>query len=591
MIDLTAVPSALLVPVLEGNLRRLEKRHKVYDHVLEAVRLDLGADAVWLDRGIAGGGERLVAGDERRCAFDLSQSLIDETVNAAYGGSAPSGATVVAEPARLPAIPRLLSTVAALLPGTTVPLPPNVLLQRVEVDGRLHGVLGAARAEGAFAIGQGRRLGRLAAVLEQDLERRNEERLARVLDRIREKVVSALRPQDLAYQILDGLHQLVRYDHSAALLTWHQESGLFRVAAEKIVWAKAKSAFIGHEVKASPELLATLRGPSAVRRLSPRGALAPSDRTWCELLDYYRGGGIPEVRDLLCAPLFFDDEFLGVLKIADHRGRAFDDHDARVVERFLPSAAVSLRNVRVKQALEDQAMQAEIRAGLVTLARAVAHDVNNAIGAILPLAEQAREDLREGRVDAQTLAQDLDLMIDKAALCKRIFSNMLRVAGKRASGGGPVDLRSVIEEMMPIFESQSSASGVRLELDLPAGLPCVRFSKHHLERVLWNLVTNAIEAMGRRDGRVVIRGRASDGDGGVALSVVDDGPGIDPEHLGKVVEPFFTTKPNGTGLGLSLVRSLVWQNEGDLEIRSVPGSGTEVLMRLAGAGCGVEVEP
>ncbi len=523
--------------------------------------------------------------------------MIDETTN--DGGAARPGpvtAGVAAAAAGLSnnspsaATTALVSTVAALLPATAVPVPPNVLLQRVEVNGRLHGVLGAARADGAFAIGQGRRLGRLAAVLEQDLERRNEERLARVLDRIREKVVSALRPQDLAYQILDGLHQLVRYDHSAALLTWHEESGLFRVAAEKIVWAKAKSAFIGHEVKASPELLASAAGfvrgaaPGAARR-----ARRASDRTLCELLDYYRGRGIPEVRDLLCAPLFFDDEFLGMLKIADHRGRAFDDHDARVVERFLPSAAVSLRNVRVKQALEDQAMQAEIRAGLVTLARAVAHDVNNAIGAILPLAEQAREDLREGRVDPQTLAQDLDLMIDKAALCKRIFSNMLRVAGKRA-GGGPVDLRSVIEEMMPIFESQTAASGVRLELDIPEGLPCVRFSKHHLERVLWNLVTNAIEAMGRRDGRVVIRGRAGDGDGGVELSVVDDGPGIDPEHLAKVVEPFFTTKPNGTGLGLSLVRSLVWQNEGDLEIRSVPGSGTEVFMRLAGAGCGVETD-
>jgi signal transduction histidine kinase len=596
MIDLTAVPSALLVPVLEGNLRRLEKRHKVYDHVLEAVRMDLGADAAWLDRGLAGGGERLVAGDERQCAFDLSQSLIDAATmeDAGAAGSRPpavsglSTAQSVAAATASQAATALVSTVAALLPGTSIAVPPNVLLQRVEVNGRLHGVLGAARAVSPFAIGQGRRLGRLAAVLEQDLERRNEERLARVLDRIREKVVSALRPQDLAYQILDGLHQLVRYDHSAALLTWHEESGLFRVAAEKIVWAKAKSAFIGHEVKASPELLAALSGQSSVRRLEPRGVLGESDRMLCELLDYYRGRGIPEVRDLLCAPLFFDDQFLGVLKIADHRGRAFDDHDARVVERFLPSAAVSLRNVRVKQALEDQAMQAEIRAGLVTLARAVAHDVNNAIGAILPLAEQAREDLREGRVDPQVLAQDLDLMIDKAALCKRIFSNMLRVAGKRA-GGGPVDLRSVIEEMMPIFESQIAASGVRLELDIPEGLPCVRFSKHHLERVLWNLVTNAIEAMGRRDGRVVIRGRP-DAAAGVELAVVDDGPGIDPDLLAKVVEPFFTTKPNGTGLGLSLVRSLVWQNEGDLEIRSEPGSGTEVRIRLAGADCGIEAE-
>jgi two-component system, NtrC family, sensor kinase len=562
MIDLTTVPSALLVPVLEGNLRRLEKRHKVYDHLLEAVRIDLGADAAWLDRGLGDGGERLFAGDQRLCGFDWS--------NALFAGAALAGDGVLALGG------------SSALPAPPAP-PANLLLQRVEVNGRLHAVLGAARAARPFAIGQGRRLGRLAVVLAQDLERRHEERLARVLDRIREKVVSALRPQDLAYQILDGLHQLVRYDHSAALLTWHQEAGLFRVAAEKIVWAKAKSAFIGHEVKAAPELLAALRGPSGVRRLRPGLGLDGGDRPLHELLDYYRGRGIPEVRDLLCAPLFFDDEFLGMLKIADHRGRAFDDHDARVVERFLPAAAVSLRNVRVKQALEDQAMQAEIRAGLVTLARAVAHDVNNAIGAVLPLAEQAREDLREGRVDPHALAQDLDLIIDKAALCKRIFSNMLRVAGKR-TGGGPVDLRQIVEEMMPIFESQTAAAGISIELDIASGLPCVRFSKHHLERVLWNLVTNAIEAMGRRHGRVRIEGRSGAG-GGVELSVIDDGPGIEADLLAKVVEPFFTTKPNGTGLGLSLARSLVWQNDGDLEIASEPGSGTAVRLRLAAADC------
>jgi len=582
MIDLTAVPSAFLVPVLEGNLRRLEKRHKVYDHLLEAVRLDLGADAAWLDRGRRGGGERLVAGDERLCAFDRSGELfepVEEDVPRAAATSTAGGSALAPAPETADATPGS--------PARPRTLPPNLLLQRVEVNGRLHAVLGAARASDAFAIGQGRRLGRLAEVLAHDLERRHEERLARVLDRIREKVVSALRPQDLAYQILDGLHQLVRYDHSAALLTWHVESGLFRVAAEKIVWTKAKSAFIGHEVKVSPELLAALRGPAPVRLLRPGIELDGNDRPLRELLDYYRGRGIPEVRDLLCAPLFFDDEFLGMLKIADHRGRAFDAQDARVVERFLPAAAVSLRNVRVKQALEDQAMQAEIRAGLVTLARAVAHDVNNAIGAVLPLAEQAREDLRDGRFDAQTLAQDLDLIIDKAALCKRIFSNMLRVAGKRA-GVGPVDLRQVIEEMMPIFESQTAATAVRLELDVPAGLPCVRFSKHHLERVLWNLVTNAIEAMGSRGGHVRIAGRAADGV--VELSVRDDGPGIEAELLAKVVEPFFTTKPNGTGLGLSLVRSLVWQNEGDLEIASEPGRGTEVRLRLAGAGCAGEAE-
>jgi signal transduction histidine kinase len=90
--------------------------------------------------------------------------------------------------------------------------------------------------------------------------------------------------------------------------------------------------------------------------------------------------------------------------------------------------------------------------------------------------------------------------------------------------------------------------------------------------------------MGTRGVCVRIRGRAAGG-GGVELAVRDDGPGIEAELLAKVVEPFFTTKPNGTGLGLSLARSLVWQNEGDLEIASEPGRGTEVRLHLAGAAC------
>ena len=181
-------------------------------------------------------------------------------------------------------------------------------------------------------------------------------------------------------------------------------------------------------------------------------------------------------------------------------------------------------------------------------------------------------------------------MIDKAALCKRIFSNMLRVAGKRA-GGGPVDLRSVIEEMMPIFESQTAASRRPARARHPRR-PALRALLQASPRA------RALEPGHQRDrgdgparGRVIIRGRAGDGDGGVELSVVDDGPGIDPEHLAKVVEPFFTTKPNGTGLGLSLVRSLVWQNDGDLEIGSAPGTGTEVRLRLAGAGDAAAAKP
>lgn len=334
-------------------MRRLGQIHKVRSHFLGAVRLYLEADSTWLYRRLRYNrslDEMYFDGDEELCDRSLLEPF-----------------------ARLerPSIPR------------------NVLLAPLRVHDRLVGVVGAAKRDRSFKVGTGRALNRFTALLGKELSLRQDERLARVLDRIKEKVISELRPRDLVYQILDGLFELVHYDHSAALLTYQQEPAQFRVEAEKIVWAKTKSAFVGHEIPATPELLQLLHN----KNLST--LLDKEHPDFYEILDYHRGRGIPRPTSILCAPLFVESELLGLLKIAGMERLPFDLRDWDVVERFLPAAAVSLRNVHLKQSLEDQAMQAEMRASLVTLARAVAHDVNNAIGSILPLADQAREDFRK----------------------------------------------------------------------------------------------------------------------------------------------------------------------------------------------------
>src|SRR4029079_10212397 len=141
-------------------------------------------------------------------------------------------------------------------------------------------------------------------------------------------------------------------------------------------------------------------------------------------LCYSRGRVIPSPTSLLCAPLHYGGEFLGLLKIAAWKRRPFDRWDESVVERFLPAAAVSIRNARLNLSLERQALQAELKATLVTLASAVAHDVNNAVGTILPLVQQVRDDLAHGVLDPGVLDQDLEVVLEKAQLCQRIFSNM-----------------------------------------------------------------------------------------------------------------------------------------------------------------------
>ncbi len=543
MIDLRTVPSSAFVDALEGNLRRLATPPKVQGYFVEALELRFEADAAWIDR-LDPKGEPSRGLFVRGNAALRDEQLVREFARATY-----------------PEMPR------------------SVLLAPLKVHDRLWGVVGVARASRDFEMGSGRDLNRMARVLGEELERREDVRLRRVDERIREKIVAELRPRDLAYQILDGLYELVHYDHSAALLVYDAASEVLRVDAEKIVWTKTKSPFVGREIAATPDLLKRLRGSGRLHVLLQEGS--GEDAVFEALLSYQRSAGLPAPRSVLAASLFFESDLLGVLRIASHDRPPLNAHDRQVVEQLLPAAAAALRNARVRVSLEDQALKAEMRAGLVTLARAVAHDVNNAIGTLLPLAEQLREEARCGRPDPATLESDLSVIIEKATLCHRIFSNMLRVTTGR-TGAGPVDANRLVTGMLPMLEALAAPRRATLLLDLASDAPLVRFSRDHLERIVWNLVTNAVEAATGRPIRITVRTRAG-ADGSLHLTVTDDGPGIPDEILSKVQEPFFTTKPDGTGLGLSICRSLAWQFGGTLAIETDPERGTVVRVTLPAA--------
>src|SRR6185295_18789666 len=537
MIDLRKAPPELFAQVLESNLQGIGPVRKLYGHFVEAVLYRLGADGAWLLG--ADGGVRVLRGDS--ALYDAERS-------------------------------------AAFLRDERRATTRTLVLARVTVNGRQVAVVGAVRREREFGQSGRRTLDKLCGVLAAELARREEQRLARVLDRIRSKIVSELRPRDLAYQILDGLHQLVDYDHSSSFLMYDPAGGVFRVEAEKIVWMKGKSAFVGREVPASAALVAAINEQPGIRQLTGDSG---GDPFW-EVLAYHRKRGIPAPASLLCAPLFFGGEFLGLLRIAAWKRRPFDRRDVGVVERFLPAAAVSIRNARLNMSLERQAIQAEMKATLVTLASAVAHDVNNAVGTILPLAQQILEDLKHGEADTELLGRDLELIVEKARLCKRIFGNMLRVARAERTGDRTVDVNQVVRETVPFFHGQAARRGIETVLDLKEELPPIRFSRNDLQHIVLNLVSNSLEAMAEKGSRVVISTRQHDGT--AFLAVADDGPGIRSDLLDQVQEPFFSTKHGGVGLGLAICRSLAWQNGGGFEIDSVPGEGTRVVVELRLAG-------
>lgn len=463
-------------------------------------------------------------------------------------------------------------------------LPFDTLIAPIRRRARAWGALTLKRERLAFEKGTGRILVRVAAVLSDALDRIDNERTLEVRDRIDRKIMEQLRPKDLFYQILDGLRTLTRYDHSSALLIRDDDDDALVLAAEQIAWTKGKSRRIGLRLPLSEDVLRVIatgdvhgfeRDEDGWREWQGQGGAALA-----RLLDYNGPSGEEgEMREnaMLCAPLLTGDGCFGVLKVAACHAGALGPYDAELVERFRSQAAVAIQNSRRAESLQARMLEAEKKHAMADLARSVAHDVNNALGSVLPLVQQLEEDARAGELERDVLVADLAQVQRGLMVCRRIFGGMLAFARGRAARSSHGQLRLAVEGMQAILKDGLDRRGIALEIDIQPDLPTIAGGQNDLEQVLLNLCTNARDAM-PDGGTLLVSARARGAN--VEFVVSDTGAGIPPENLQLVQEPFFTTKPQGSGLGLAICRSIVWEMGGKMDIDSQPGQGTRIRIAV-----------
>jgi PAS domain S-box-containing protein len=246
---------------------------------------------------------------------------------------------------------------------------------------------------------------------------------------------------------------------------------------------------------------------------------------------------------------------------------------------------------------EQQLRRAERLASLGTLIAGVAHELNNPLSAIKGFAQLM---LMDDRPEEDREA--LEIMRREAERAAKIVADLRLVARQTQESGAdraPVDLNEVVRHVVKLRRYALTTRNVELREDLSERLPAVLGDRSQLEQVLLNLVVNAEQALSGVEGerRLILRTRPSGG--GVAVHVVDNGPGIRPDHLDRVFDPFWTTKApgEGTGLGLSLVHSLVAEHGGEVRVDSEPGKGAAFTVTLPRAprrgpreGAGAEAE-
>jgi len=475
-------------------------------------------------------------------------------------------------------------------------LPPEEIMAPIVADGRALGVMVLRARRGGFEIGAGRWLSRVCRKVAHEVALREERRINRVVDQIKDKTVRELRPKDLFYQVLHGLRTLTRYDHSSALLIAEEDGARLVLHAEQIAWTKRRSARIGRRVKVPVEARTALRRTTEARVAhfpAGRGRAAQgggeegaggerfATDVLARLLRWGGKNGEPAEGSILWAPLRQDGDLLGVLKIASVGPRALGAREAEAVARVLRHVSSVIHNARRALSMEERIIAAEKKHAMADLARAISHDVKNAIGAILPLAQQAREEVETGHIDPRVLAEDLRQIEQSAQICQRIFDGMLQLSRSDFRPAERAPLTRILEGTLAILGNRMKRAGVVLEMKIPDSLPEVSVNRGGLEQVFLNLFTNAIESM-PAGGRLRVQARA-EAPGRLEVRISDTGGGIPPEMLKRIHEPFYTTKEEGFGLGLAIVRSILWDAGGTMQIESQPGKGTTVTVGLPAA--------
>jgi signal transduction histidine kinase len=214
-----------------------------------------------------------------------------------------------------------------------------------------------------------------------------------------------------------------------------------------------------------------------------------------------------------------------------------------------------------------QMSRAEHLATLGELATGLAHEIRNPLAGIAGVIEIVGRDLPVTS-PAKAVVKDIRLEI---AQINRIVTDLLETARPRAPEMRFSNLNTTVEHAVMLARQQVLSKPIQIEFHPAPDMPEVEHDSDQLHQVLLNLLLNAVQAIDG-SGLVVVEIRPEADS--VVISVTDSGRGIAPEHVAHIFRPFYTTKGNGTGLGLSLTRRIVEQHHGRIEVTSEIGKGT-----------------
>jgi signal transduction histidine kinase len=267
-------------------------------------------------------------------------------------------------------------------------------------------------------------------------------------------------------------------------------------------------------------------------------------------------------RTCLLVPMLTEDELVGAIIIVRTRVQPFTDTQIDLTTDFAAQAAIALESTRRERRYRETQValaHANRVATMGQLTASIAHEVNqpiaaarNNVSAALHFLDRNLPDLQEVREALAFAAKDTDRA---GAVVGRIRA-LMQNASTRTDR---VDINEAVREVIELTRAEALKNGVSVKAKLAEGLPMIAGDRVQLQQVALNLILNALQAMETVNERarqaLITTSRTELND--LCIGVQDTGPGLSPETLPRLFEPFYTTKPNGMGMGLAICRSIV----------------------------------
>ncbi|HEY5948771.1 MAG TPA: ATP-binding protein [Kofleriaceae bacterium] len=245
----------------------------------------------------------------------------------------------------------------------------------------------------------------------------------------------------------------------------------------------------------------------------------------------------------------------------------------RDVRDQIVGCVINFQDLTELKRLEMHARRTERMATVGQLAAGVAHEIRNPMAAISGSIELLKQ-------SAQTSDDDRALMTIVHREVQRLnglIGDLLDYANPRPKQTVDFDLGSLVQETVQVARGDQNFAAIELAASVDDPLP-IHADPAKLRQVVWNLIRNAADAAGGGGKHVTVEARRV-GDGAV-VTVADDGPGIPDSLLGRIFDPFVTTKQKGTGLGLATCHSIIVEHGGRIDVETAPGKGTKMVVSL-----------